>query len=175
MSKRHKSQKSNKIKARQKFYNFKIKELNNYPVGLWLDIKAMTKNEFHSFEKEYKTQEHLALQKVKEILESGELMGKVFASQSAWDDEDYVFYQVVKSEHEPIVLKMIALKSSYDSESKTFTFAKNEFHDIGYYHCFNETYGGQWLLDALSKKPFGIGSGTLLLIDSDSQFTIPAS
>lgn len=173
MSKRHQSQKANKLKARQNFMNHKIKAMTKYPIGLWLTIKAMTKNEFDAFEKEYKNQENLALEKVKEILSLGDLMGKIFASQSEWDDEDYVFYQVIKSNHDPIEIEMVALKSSYDSESKTFQFMKNEFHEIPYYHRLNDDNGSQWLLDVLSKKPFHIDDGTLIMIDSDSQFTIP--
>jgi len=173
MSKKHQSQIANKIKARQKFYDRKSKAMTNYPAGLWISILAMREKEFDAFEKEYENQENLALEKVKEILSSSELMGKIFASQSEWDDEDYVFYQVVKVNHDPIEIEMVALKTTYDSESKTFQFMKNEFHENGYYHRLNDDDGSQWLLEVVSKKPFHIDDGTLIMIDSDSQFTIP--
>ncbi len=185
MSKKHKSQKQNKIKARQKSYiearqkfiEYKKQRMENYyHSGTHSDIELMNEQQFQEFEKTYEEEKNRALEQIRNIIKTGEILGKIVASQSVWVDDDFIFYQITKTECDPVCIEMKSISSTYDEENKTFYFEKDKFQEPGWSHVLHKDsskIGVQNLYFLVTKEYFSIGGGELIMIDSDSQYTIP--
>lgn len=118
-------------------------------------------------------------EKIQEVLESGELLGKIVASQSDWADDDYVFFQIIKAEHDPLYIEMVALASTYDESTKTFHFEKDKFHESKglYIVITRDRISDEGLYSLFISKEYtpspGEWDGEVVMIDSYSQYTIP--